>query len=266
MNTPLPTLFVSHGSPMLAIEPGTTGAALARMGADLPRPQALLVVSPHWMTSTLHITARAQHHAIHDFGGFPEVLYTLDYPAPGAPVVAQQVQQCLQDAGYEVSLDTNRSLDHGAWVPLRWMYPQADLPVLQLSLPPWPTAQQWALGQALAPLRERGVLIVGSGAFTHNLHEFFHDYRHVPLNAGVEPYAEAFRHWMVTHLQAHDVAAVLDYRQRAPHAVRAHPSEEHLWPLFIAWGAAAAHQDARIERLNDEMTYRILAMDAFSFT
>jgi 4,5-DOPA dioxygenase extradiol len=167
-------------------------------------------------------------------------------------------------AGLLATLDEERTLDHGAWVPLRWMYPQADIPVLQLSLPDWPAAQQLALGQALRPLRQQGVLIIGSGSLTHNLHEFFQHYRHLPMQAGSEVYAEEFREWIMARLQARDVSALLDYRRQAPHAARAHPTEEHFMPLFVAWGACDV-EVAQVERLNDEMSYRILALDAFAF-
>ena len=260
----LPTLFISHGAPSLALEPGRTGPALQRIGQRWPHPKAILIVSPHWMTSGLRISARRQQQALHDFSGFSPELHRLGYPAPGAPELAAELQQMLRQAGLDATLDEERRLDHGAWVPLRWMYPQADIPVLQLSLPDWPAAQQLALGQALRPLRQQGVLIIGSGSLTHNLHEFFQHYRHLPMQAGSEVYAEEFREWIMARLQARDVSALLDYRRQAPHAARAHPTEEHFMPLFVAWGACDV-EVAQVERLNDEMSYRILALDAFAF-
>lgn len=203
----LPTLFISHGAPSLALEPGRTGPALQRIGQRWPHPKAILIVSPHWMTSGLRISARRQQQALHDFSGFGPELHCLDYPAPGAPELAAELQQMLRQAGLDATLDEERTLDHGAWVPLRWMYPQADIPVLQLSLPAWPAAQQLALGQALRPLRQQGVLIIGSGSLTHNLHEFFQHYRHLPMQADSELYAEEFREWIMARLQVRDVSS-----------------------------------------------------------
>ncbi|MDG9924531.1 MULTISPECIES: class III extradiol ring-cleavage dioxygenase [unclassified Pseudomonas] len=254
----LPALFISHGSPMLALEPGASGPALVRLAAELPRPRAILVVSAHWESDELLIGSSAQPATWHDFGGFPAPLYAVQYPAPGAPDIAKQVQRLLAAADLPSRLDPQRPLDHGAWVPLSLMYPQANIPVLQLSLPSHAGPQlQVRAGQALAALREQDVLLIGSGSITHNLGEL--DWRAGP--EVIEPWAGEFRDWMVARLQAGDHAALLDYRRQAPHARRSHPSDEHLLPLYFALGAGSAFH---IE--HSGFTYGALGMDIYSFS
>ena len=181
----------------------------------------------------------------------------MQYPAPGAPELAQDAARLLAQAGFEVALDDRRGLDHGAWVPLRYLFPQADMPVFQVSLPhDIDAAGALRLGQALAPLRERGVLVVGSGSLTHNLYEFRQHIR--------DPeYAQEFADWVRDAVAAHDVAALVDYRRRAPHAERAHPTEEHYLPLLVAVGASFGTDAARL--VEGGMTYGVLSMDSFAF-
>lgn len=233
----LPTLFISHGSPMLALEPGASGPALARLAAELPRPRAILVVSAHWESQGLSLTGAAHPETWHDFYGFPPALYAVQYPAPGAPELAREVQGLLKTAGLDAAIDDQRPLDHGAWVPLSLMYPEADIPVLQLSLPSrLGPAFQTRVGRTLAALREQGVLLIGSGSITHNLREL--DW-HAQDDHGSD-WAQAFRDWMVEHLARDDEDALHHYRTQAPNAVRSHPSDEHLLPLYFARGAGGA--------------------------
>lgn len=233
----LPSLFISHGSPMVALEPGDTGRTLARLAGELPRPKAILVVSAHWETTDLRLTSAPRQQAWHDFYGFPPALYALDYEPPGDPQLALEIVELLEDAGLPAHLDPQRPLDHGAWVPLMLMYPNADIPVLQLSLPSQQgPALQTQIGRLLADLRSRDILLIGSGSITHNLRE-------LDWHAGpevVEPWAREFRDWLAARLAADDEAALHDYRRQAPWAVRAHPSDEHLLPLFFARGAGGA--------------------------
>ena len=253
-----PTLFVSHESPMLAVEPGSTGEALAAWSRGQGRrPDAILVVSPHWMGHGLAVSTRAQQVAWHDFGGFPSELYQLEYPASGSPSLAARVQSVLADAGVVAQNDPQRPLDHGAWVPLRYLYPEADIPVVQLSLDMERDAQaQYELGQALQPLRDEGVLIIGSGSLTHNL-------RHVsmPHNATPAAYVPQFQEWYATHLSAGNLPALFDWQRQAPGAAQAHPHDDHLMPLYVALGAGGPEA----KRLNDEVAYSALAMDAYQF-
>jgi 4,5-DOPA dioxygenase extradiol len=230
----LPSLFISHGSPMLALEPGASGPALARLAAQLPRPKAIVIVSAHWESRDLVVSSAANPDTWHDFGGFPAALFAVQYPAPGQPQLAAEVAQRLIDAGMPARLDPQRPFDHGAWVPLSLMYPAADIPVVQVSLPSRLGPQlQDRVGKALNGLREQGILLIGSGSITHNLGEL--DWRAGPDS--ITPWAREFRDWMVEKLAADDEPALFDYRQQAPHAVRNHPSDEHLLPLYFARGA-----------------------------
>lgn len=256
----MPVLFLSHGAPALPLEPGETGMAWRRVGAQLPKPSAILVISAHWETSIPTVSRAALPETTHDFSGFPEALYKLRYPAPGAPEMAQGAALALQQAGIPVLLDDTHGLDHGAWVPLSFLYPQADIPVAQLSLqqdknPAWHVA----LGRALRPLREQGVLIIGSGAITHNLHAVF---KH-PQGAPASQWVTEFRDWIAAKIAAGDLQELIEYRNRAPHAVQNHPTDEHLLPLFVALGAANEIESA--QHLNSVMTYGLLAMDAWLF-
>ncbi|MGV8842744.1 MAG: DODA-type extradiol aromatic ring-opening family dioxygenase [Pseudomonas sp.] len=252
-----PSLFISHGSPMLALEPGASGPALARLAAELPKPRAILLVSAHWESHELLLTGAKAPATVHDFSGFPAELFALQYPAPGAPELAEQVRQLLADAGLPARLDAERGLDHGAWVPLQLMYPQADIPVLQLSLPSQQgPALQTRIGRALAGLRAQGILLIGSGSITHNLGEL--DWLAGPEQ--IQPWAQAFRDWLVERLATDDQAALHDYRTQAPGAVRNHPSEEHLLPLFFA-RAAGGH----FKVVHSGFTLGALGMDIYRF-
>ncbi|GAB6196380.1 dioxygenase family protein [Lysobacter xanthus] len=251
--SPSPALFVSHGSPMFAVEPGRLGPELAALGRRLDGTPAIVIVSPHWMTPGLEVTGAARPETIHDFGGFPEALYRLRYEAPGEPAVADEVVQALRTAGLDARIDATRGRDHGAWVPAMHLRPAADLPVLQVSLPQsLDAAGALRLGRALAPLRARGIVVVGSGSLTHNLFEFRRDVR--------DPeYAQAFADWIREAALRGDVDALVDYRRRAPHAVRAHPTEEHFLPLLVALGAGQGDAPDWIE---GGLTYGTLSMDS----
>jgi 4,5-DOPA dioxygenase extradiol len=258
--TALPTLYVSHGAPTLALDPGQTGPALAALGRELPRPDAILMVSAHWETGRPTASTAPRPETIHDFGGFPDELYRMTYPAPGAPDVARRAKDLLDSAGIEADLDSRRGLDHGAWVPLRFLYPAADIPLAQLSIQPRLTPEHhYRVGKALRSLTEAGVLIVGSGSLTHNLYEL----RMGGTKPETEAYAVAFQRWVYEAIDANDIAALLDYRRLAPDAARAHPTDEHFLPLFVALGAAGDLVSAR--RVNDEITFGALAMDAYLF-
>lgn len=260
-----PVLFLSHGSPMFALEPGSTGPALvawAAAQAPASRLRGIVIMSPHWMTRGIGVMTSPQPQTLHDFGGFPQALYQLQYPAAGDPLLAQQVLGLLQSAGLPSGADPDRPFDHGTWVPLMHMYPEANVPVVQVSLPAYvPPADIYAIGQALAPLREEGVLLMGSGGMTHNLREL----RRV---AGpTEPYVAAFTGWVEETLQAGDLTALLDYRARAPFAERAHPTDEHFLPIYFALGAANWGQSPQVkpDYISHEVVFSSLSMDALSF-
>lgn len=262
MTTRLPSLFISHGSPLTALQPGQLGVRLAALAAALPRPRprAIVVASAHWLQHGPMVSATAQPETLHDFSGFPPELYRLRYPAPGAPQLAADIAARLSAAGLEPRLDPQRGLDHGAWVPLRLLYPQADIPVLQVSVQPTlGPAHQLALGRALAPLRQDGVLLIGSGSITHNLH----DWRNYD-EAREAPYVRPFIGWIEQKLQADDVPALLDYRRQAPFAEQAHPTDEHLLPLHFAMGAAGTER-LGAQRIDAGIDMGFLAMDIYRF-
>ncbi|MHC8328054.1 DODA-type extradiol aromatic ring-opening family dioxygenase [Pseudomonas sp. LB1P83] len=252
-----PSLYISHGSPMLALEPGASGPALARLAAELPKPKAVVIVSAHWESDELLVSGNPRPETWHDFGGFPKALFEVQYPAPGDPQLATEVVELLKADGLPSRIDAKRPFDHGVWVPLSLMYPQADIPVVQVSLPTrGGPALQTRVGHALASLRDHGVLLIGSGSITHNLREL--DWHAGPES--VEPWAKTFRDWMIEKLAANDETALHDYRQQAPNAVRNHPSDEHLLPLYFARGAGGefgiAHQG---------FTMGALGMDIYRF-
>jgi len=256
----LPTAFLSHGSPMHAIDAGIAGRAWAELGRALPRPRAILIASAHWETSIPMLTGSPRPETIHDFSGFPPELYRLRYPAPGAPELASDIVARLKAADIAAGIDGCRGLDHGAWVPLRWIYPDADVPVVQLSVQPdQDTAHHLRLGQALQPLTDEGILIIGSGHTTHNLRDWAASrLREQPLS-----YVDAFSRWLKESLASADADALIHYRDRAPEAARAHPTEEHFLPLFIAWGAAGT--GAVPERIVEGFEAGALSLDSYLF-
>lgn len=251
-----PVFFISHGAPTFALEPGQLGAHLRDLGQQLAGIKAVLVVSPHWQTRELQVLTTPEPETVHDFGGFPAALYQLQYPAPGQPELAMEALRVLTAAGWSVTPDANRGLDHGAWVPLWHLLPQANIPVFQVSMPRrLDTAGALALGRALAPMREQGVLILGSGSLTHNLYDL------QPPASPAVAYAVEFAHWMRQAVTGTDVAALLDYRRRAPHAERAHPTDEHLLPLLVALGASRESEAAQV--IAGDITYGVLSMESY---
>jgi 4,5-DOPA dioxygenase extradiol len=258
MKKKAPALFVSHGAPTFAVQPGLLGPALSRLGQQLTEVRAVVVVSAHWQTPGVQVTRTAMPDTIHDFGGFPPELYRLQYRSPGSPEVAAEAAHMLEGAGYKVRFDDRRGLDHGVWVPLRYLISNANVPVVQVSMPYDLSAEGAVLlGNALAPLRGRGVMIIGSGSLTHNLYEIG---RATPDDAA---YAQSFAAWVRLHVERRDIAALTDYRQRAPSAERAHPTEEHFLPLLVALGASEAGDAVRV--IEGGVTYGILSMESYGF-
>ncbi|MFC3675152.1 DODA-type extradiol aromatic ring-opening family dioxygenase [Ferrovibrio xuzhouensis] len=256
----MPALFISHGSPMLALEPEQPAHRFLTTAAEAwPRPRAILAVSAHWETAAPVLGATAQPDTIHDFSGFPPELYRLRYPAPGEPALAAAIRDPLAAAGIDATLDPQRGLDHGAWSPLLLVYPQADIPVLQLSVQSRrDPAHHLRLGAALRALREDGVLVFATGSLTHNLRAL--DWRG---GGKVMPWAQDFSDWMHDRLVARDDAALADYRAQAPHAAMAHPTDEHLLPLYVALGAATPGVAA--ERLHASFALGSLSMESYLF-
>ena len=256
--TRAPVLFVSHGAPTVALEQGGFADALAAFARSIPRPRAILVVSAHWTTPwEIGITSAARHRLIYDFAGFPAALYRLTWPAPGAPDVAARAAALLEGAGFRARLDSVRGLDHGAWIPLRLAFPEADVPVAQLALPDLEAPVLARVGATLAPLRDEGVLVVASGGLLHNLRLVRLDDPAAPPDA----WAREFDAWAAARIAALDVDGLARWREEAPYAARAAPSPEHLDPLFVALGAR--RDGDRPETIFDEIRHGNLGMRSF---
>jgi 4,5-DOPA dioxygenase extradiol len=256
--TQAPVFFISHGAPTFALEPGMLGARLNDLGKDLSSIEAVLVVSPHWQTDGLRVMTNKSPATLHEFGGFPRPLHDLQYPASGHLRCAVEASRLLSEAGFAVSLDDERGLDHGAWVPLLHLLPAADIPVFQVSMPhTLDAAGALRLGQVLAPLRQRGVLIVGSGSMTHSLCEFRQS------GAGEAAYAREFAAWVRQAVLADAVDTLADYRRLAPHAERAHPTEEHFLPLLVAVGAS--DEESKVQVIEGGITYGVLSMESYAW-
>ena len=264
---PLPTLFLSHGSPMTALEPREAGAFMQRLGPaierEFGRPRAIVVISAHSLTRAPVLLGAPRHEAVYDFGGFDPKLQILRYDAPGAPELATRVAALLAGAGIAAHVLAEGGLDHGIWTPLRYMFPDADVPVLPLAWPPdWAPQQLFALGEALAPLAAEGVLIIGSGSITHNLGRVFAGGMR-DVERAATPESTAFRDWFRARSESADWQPLFDYRRQAPHADLMHPTDEHLLPWYVAAGAGGRATPAR--RIHASLTYGELGMDAYAF-
>ena len=256
------SLFVSHGAPNLILHNKPAREFLAGYGTELGRPEAILVASAHFETETPLLTADERPETIYDFSGFEPELYRMTYPVPGAPDLAERAAGMLSAAGLPAALARNRGLDHGAWVPLKLLYPEADIPVVELSVQPHLGAgHHLRVGDALAPLRRDGVLVIGSGVLTHNLVEYFRG-GYTPDSPAPDWVVE-FGDWMRARIEAGARDELAAYRQKAPHAARNHPTEEHLLPLFVALGAAGPHAKGR--RVHTSHSHGVLQMDAYAF-
>jgi len=254
----LPAVFVSHGAPNVILYDSPTRQFLAGLGEKLGRPRAVVAVSAHWEARRPTVNASAHPKTIHDFYGFEPPLYEMNYPAPGAPELARDVARRLESAGMRTATDDARGLDHGVWAPLKLMYPQADIPVTQVSVQSRDTTQHhFLIGQALRDLREDNVLILASGNATHNLREM------MPDGSAPPAWVTAFGAWLRASIASNDTAGLLDYRNRAPHAQRNHPTEEHFLPLFAALGAATPGVAGRM--IHSGTTFGVLEMDAYAF-
>jgi len=257
MKSTLPALFISHGAPTLVIDPVPTRDFLVGLGTGMERPRAIVCVSAHWTTAAPMVTGTPQPGLIYDFGGFPDELYRMAYPAPGDPSLAERITGLLKDQGIGAGLDTTRGLDHGAWVPLKLMYPHADIPVVQLSVQPHLSpAHHAAIGAALRPLREEGVLILASGSATHNLRDFFGR----AIDSPPQGYAKEFDDWLCEAVAADNRESLLDYVKKGPHALSNHPTPEHFLPLFVTMGAGGK---GRV--LHRAFTYGVISMSAFAW-
>ncbi|UTH72556.1 class III extradiol ring-cleavage dioxygenase [Chromobacterium sp. IIBBL 290-4] len=251
-------LFISHGAPTLPIEDSPTRRFLKQLGQDWPRPRAIIILSAHWETHAFTVNQQAHPGTLYDFGGFPPVLRTLLYPAATDQALAAQVSGLLASAGLRASTTAERPLDHGMWTPLLLMYPQADIPVVMISLRHRASAaEHYALGRALRPLRDENVLILGSGSYTHNLWNLS------PEGSAPQPWATAFAGWMDQALLERRHGDIVNWLQLAPHARDNHPSDEHFNPLLAALGAA--DENAVPVKLHDDWRAGSLSMACWRF-
>jgi 4,5-DOPA dioxygenase extradiol len=254
----MPVLFVSHGAPTLPFDDVAARRFLIELARKVPRPKAILCISAHWEAPAPSLTAAAQPGTIHDFYGFPKALYELAYDAPGAPDVAERAAALLHAAGYDPQLDAERGRDHGAWVPAMLAWPAGEIPMIQLSLLRGQSTQAHIkLGEAIAPLRDEDVLILGSGGSVHNL-------RQVSWDGGRTPrWASDFQNWLDKTLAANDLAALAGYRGTLDVAQMAHPTEDHLMPLYVALGAG--HGDGGAAKLHGSFTLGSLGMASYGW-
>jgi len=255
-----PGVFISHGAPDLSLYPSPTRTYLSQLGNKLGKPRAILMISAHWGTSQPMTSEVEYPDTLKDFWGFSPKLNSIHYPALGAPKLAKQVVELLTNAGIASDTSKERGLDHGAWVPLRLMYPDADIPVTQLSIQPHQTPDyHFAIGKILAPLRQEGILIIASGSATHNLREF----GNYSLDALPPNWVEEFNQWLSTTLQEGDLNKLLKYRRLAPYAKQNHPTEEHLLPLFVTLGVGK--NLTQVVELHSGYTYGVFSMASYAF-
>lgn len=261
----MPALFVSHGSPDTAISDTQAAAFLRDAARHLPRPKAIVVASAHFEVSGgVAVSADARPETIHDFGGFQPELYEMQYPAPGDPDLARAIADRLTAAGFLSRAIEGRGFDHGVWVPLILMYPDADIPVVAVSVDPRKGPDHhFRLGRALADLSKEGVLVIGSGSFTHNLPEAFANLRRGVRVADVPAWVSDFTHWMNDRIAAGEVDDLIAYRERAPHAAKNHPTDEHLLPLYVAIGAAG--EGFHPEKIHESDEFGVLSMTMWRF-
>lgn len=262
MLSSMPSLFLSHGAPSLILENCPARDFLEQLGGQLPHPSAIVVMSAHYEARVMSIGAAARPKTMHDFRGFPYALYQMEYPAPGDPELADRIQKMLSGAGLQAKIESNRGLDHGIWNPLKLIYPEANIPVVPLSINPSETPQHHAkIGEALAPLRKEGVLIIGSGSITHNLQRFFGGaYK---LDSPAEPFARDFADWIADRLAAGDMKTLMKTPDTWPTGRENHPTDDHILPFYFALGAAGS--DPSGARLHRSTNYGVLAMDAYAF-
>lgn len=255
----LPSLFVSHGAPMLIHHPGPAHHFLKQLGSELERPRAILCVTAHWETDRPYISGSPASDAFHTGGFSPEILQ-LRYPAPGDPALATKIADLLTKSGLECEIHPERGLDRGTWIPLMLIYPDASIPVIQLSVQPLQSPRyHLELGRQLKPLRQAGVLIVGSGSATHSLTDMTRE----PNDQAAPNWVVEFDQWLQTIVINNQVDVLLNYRQAAPQVERNHPTHEHLLPLFVALGAGGA--DIKPRLIHSSYTYGVLSMAAFAF-
>jgi 4,5-DOPA dioxygenase extradiol len=251
-----PALFISHGAPDLILTEQAAVTALRQLGERFPEPRAIVVVSAHWTRRPVGVTAGEAHRTIHDFSGFAEALYQLTYPAKGDPGLAAAIAGRLTGYGIDAELVSERGLDHGAWIPLLLSHPQARIPVLQVSLPSADLPECARLGEALGPLRDEEILIIGSGGSVHNLRAMNREER-------TDTWASGFERWLRETVEGNRFEQLLSAERSSPLFPAAHPTSEHFAPLLTAWAAGDRHRPGR--RFHHSYSYGNLGMSMFEF-
>lgn len=254
-----PALFISHGSPMMAVQQSATSDFLVSLGQTLSKPRAIVVFSAHFDEAhDIVITSGDAPQTIHDFYNFPKALYEIQYPAPGDPKLANTISEYFYKAGIKAVQSAKQGWDHGVWIPLRLMYPAANIPIVQVSINTrLGTKAMYKYGQLLAPLRSDNVLIIGSGGISHNLREIFKS----PATPNRVQMVNEFTHWVEQKLITQNTQALLNYLNEAPNALFNHPTAEHFLPLFAALGSG----DGQVEKIHKDIEMDILALDAYKF-
>lgn len=264
MTQALPSLFISHGAPNMSLSPSEVREFVSRLGSKYPKPAAIVVCSAHFETTGPAVVCDASPQMIYDFRGFEKELYEFQYPAPGEPALAERVAQLIEAEGMKVERVAKRGFDHGIWVPLSLIYPEADIPVVQLSIDPNETPDyHYRLGRAIASLGTENVLLIGSGNITHNLPALSLQGKDLEKDHLLKIHVAKFIDWFDARLGEGEVDALLGYRAQAPYAVENHPEDDHLLPIFFSMGAAG--EKFRAEKLHESCTYGAMAMDAYEF-
>lgn len=259
-----PPLFLSHGAPNMALKDSPVRDFMRGLAADYPRPDAIVSVSAHFETVGAKVVTDPQPEMIYDFRGFEAELYEMRYPAPGETSLANEVADLISDAGLPVTKVAQRGFDHGTWVPLSLVFPDADIPIVQVSIDPDETpAYHYRLGQALSSLPARNIAVIGTGNITHNLPALFSKGKDPHLDANIKAWVDEFLDWFGSELDSGTVDNLLNYREKAPFAAENHPTDEHLLPLFVALGAAGTNKKAR--KIHASFDFEFLAMDAWEF-
>jgi len=260
----LPSLFISHGAPNIALHQSKVRDFMLELATRYRRPDAIVMCSAHFETSGPAVVMDANPGMIYDFGGFEPELYKVQYPAPGNPELAEKIAGLIEAGGFEVARIDNRGYDHGTWAPLSMIYPQADIPVVQVSIDPTQTPQyHYALGRALSGLARENVFFIGSGQITHNLKALFSQGKSSESDNTLKRQIEEFLAWFEVRLDKGQTEELLAYRDLAPHAEANHPTDDHLLPIFFCMGAAG--ETFKAQKIHDSTTLGIMAMDAYEF-
>ena len=264
-----PPLFLSHGAPNMVLHDAPVRDFMLGLAGNYPKPEAIVSFSAHFETQGTAVVSDAKPEMIYDFRGFEPELHEMDYPANGHSAMAKEILTLLKSAGINAVDVKHRGFDHGTWVPLSLVYPQADIPIVQVSIDPDETPEyHFKLGQALASLADRNIAIIGTGNITHNLPALFSKGRDPELDANIKGYVETFLKWFDEQLESNHLENLLNYRNKAPFAEENHPTDEHLLPIFVALGAANGESSTqkKARKIHASYNYEFLAMDAWEFS